>query len=117
MRRTLFARLLAPLSVAALLIATFAMPAAADPRDFNVVNNTSFVITQLWISPSGSDTWSGEMLGSGVIHPGNQVPVTFDGSGPDTCQWDVSIGGQSGQTGVIYKVDLCANNTVTFSDT
>lgn len=112
-----FRRLFAAIPVAVLLVAMFAVPALADPRDFSVVNNTSFVITHVYVATSDSSDWGDDILGRDVLYPAESVPVTFNRRDSGTsCQWDVSITGQSGQQGVMYKVDLCSTTTVTFTD-
>jgi hypothetical protein len=109
-------RLLAAVPVAALLVAAAAMPAFADPRDFTLVNNSSEVLTHLFVSPSETDAWGGDVLGRDILSPSETASVsfaTFDGS---SCFYDVKVLSQTGNQGVLLKVDLCSTDTVTFSD-
>jgi len=85
----------------------WALPAFADPRDFNVVNDTSIVLTAVYVSPSDA---------SDVLSAGDNVDVTFRKFDGISCLYDVKVIGQQGQSGVLYKVDLCSLSTVTFSD-
>jgi hypothetical protein len=114
MRR--FNLLLAALPVAALLLAMFAMPTFADPRDFTVTNNTSFIVTHVFAGSSDSDSWGDDILGNSVLSPSEAVGVTFPGFDGSQCLYDVKIVGQDGQTGVMYKVNLCYYSDVSFSD-
>lgn len=111
MRRT-FARFAA----VALLAALWVMPAFADPRDFSVVNNSSIVLTHVFVGPSDSADWGDDIMGRDVLNPSETVNVTFSKFDGSSCLYDVKVIGQSGQTGVLYKVDLCNTTTVTFSD-
>jgi hypothetical protein len=111
-----FNRLLAAIPVAALLVAMFAVPTFADPRDFTVTNNTSFVVTQVYAGSSDSNSWGDDILGSSVLAPGQAVGVTFPGFDGTQCMYDVKIVGQSGESGVMYKVNLCYYSDVSFSD-
>ena len=114
MRR--FNRLFAAIPVAALLVAMFAVPAFADPRDFTVTNNTSFIITHVFTGSSDSDSWGDDILGADVLAPSEYVNVTFPDFDGTQCLYDVKVLGQSGQVGVMYKVNLCYYSDVSFSD-
>jgi hypothetical protein len=115
MRRT-FARLAAVPAAVALLAALWAVPALADPRDFNVINNTTVVLTHVYVSPSDTEEWGGDVMARDVLNPSDSVKVSFAGFDLSTCLYDVKVIGQQGQQGVLYKIDLCNTSTVTFSD-
>jgi hypothetical protein len=114
MRRFKF--FLAAIPMAALLVAMFAMPALADPRDFTVNNNTSFVLTHVYVQSSDSNTWGDDIMGRDVLDSGTSVNVVFGAFDGTTCLYDVKVLGQAGQVGYLYKVDLCSVTNVTFSD-
>jgi hypothetical protein len=109
-------RLAALPAMIALLAALWAMPAFADPRDFNVVNGTSVVLTHVFVSPSDTMDWGDDIIGRDVLNPAEGVSVTFRKFDGNTCLYDVKVVGQAGETGVMYKVDLCTVTTVTFND-
>ena len=115
MRRS-FARLAALPAAIALLAALWAIPAFADPRDFNVVNSTSVVLTHVFVSPSDTADWGDDIMGRDLLNPDESVNVTFGKFDGSSCLYDVKVLGQQGQTGFLYKVDLCTVSTVTFSD-
>jgi hypothetical protein len=100
----------------ALLAALWAIPAFADPRDFNVANNTSIVLTQVYVSPSDTADWGDDIMGQDVLNAGENVDVSFRKFDGTTCLYDIKVTGQQGQVGFLYKVDLCSISTVTFSD-
>jgi hypothetical protein len=114
MRR--FSRLFAAIPAAALLVAVFAAPAFADPRDFTVTNNTSFVLTHVYVEPSDSNSWGDDIMGADVVASGSGVKVTFGAFDGATCSYDIKVIGDAGQEGFLYKVDLCNTTAVTFSD-
>jgi hypothetical protein len=115
MRRTL-ARFVAIPAAAVLLAALWVVPAFADPRDFTVINDTSVVLTHVYVSPSDTDAWGDDILGRDILNPSESVDVTFSLFDGTSCLYDVKVVGQQGQQGVLYKVDLCNTTTVTFSD-
>ena len=100
----------------ALLAALWAIPAFADPRDFAVVNNTSLVLTHVFVSPSDIADWGDDIMGRDVLDSGASVNVVFGAFDGTTCLYDVKVLGQGGQVGYLYKVDLCSVTNVTFSD-
>jgi hypothetical protein len=103
--------------MAALLVATLAMPAfAASQGDFTVVNNTSMILTHLYVQSSESPTWGDDILGRDVLGSGETADVTFTGFDSSSCLYDVKVVGQTGGEGTLYKIDLCVVTTVTFSD-
>lgn len=111
-----FGRLAGVPAVLALAAALWALPAFADPRDFNVVNATSIVLTAVYVSPSDTSDWGDDIMGRDVLSAGDNVDVSFRKFDGTSCLYDVKVIGQQGQSGVLYKVDLCSVSTVTFSD-
>ena len=72
----MFARFAAVPAALALLAALWAMPAFADPRDFNVVNGTSVVLTHVFVSPSDTQDWGDDIMGRDVL---NRLEILFRG--------------------------------------
>ena len=57
------------------------------------------------------------MLGDDVLVPGDYVHIHFSPSdGADTCMYDIRVDGDDGSRNYDWNVDLCATNSVTFSD-
>ena len=109
------------LAIATLLALSVALPLAgvahADERDFTLVNNSSAVLTHLYVSPTSADDWGDDILGRDVMAPGDSVLVYFTKFSPDGCGYDLRVTFQDGSTGTLLGVDLCATDTVTVSDT
>ena len=91
-------------------------PAFADPRDFDVVNNTSIVLSHVYVSPSDTLAWGDDILGRDVLYSGETVSVSFREFDGNSCLYDVKVVGLAGQEGNLFKVDLCTVYTVTFND-
>jgi hypothetical protein len=108
------------LAVAAPLAASLALPLAgiahADERDFTLVNNSSAVLTHLYVSPSAADSWGDDVLGKDVMGPGESVLVYFRGFDGGSCAYDIRTLFADGGEGKMTGVDLCATDTVTFAD-
>jgi hypothetical protein len=74
------------------------------------------VLTHLFVSPTESDDWGDDILGRDVMAPGESVLVQFTKFAPDGCAYDIKTAFEDGGEGKLIAVDLCSNDTVTFSD-
>lgn len=113
-------RLTIPLLAVAMLAVSlaFASPnASADPRDFTLINGSdSFVITHLYVQPSGpDDDWGDDILGQDVLGPGESAFIFFTRFTADNCFYDIKVIADTGAEGELLNVDLCSTDTVTFS--
>ena len=112
--KTRFIRLLVPLLAgAALLLGPTA--ALADKRDFTLVNNSSSILVMAYVAPSEDTNWGDDILDDDVLYPGDTWDVSFSRFDPGFCLYDVKVVSKTGAEGVIYKVNLCRVDTVTFN--
>lgn len=89
---------------------------AQDIRNFYLVNGTAATtITHVYVAPSSSEEWGGDILGQDVLLPGEWVYITFTPTDFETCFYDIWVDGKDGETGVLWGVDICSTDTVTFS--
>ncbi len=87
----------------------------ADERDFTLINGSATVtITHVYITPSEAQDWGDDILGQDVLLPGESTLIYFTRFDPGGCLYDIWVVGKGGEEGVLYKVDLCATDTVTF---
>lgn len=92
-------------------------PAAAEAgaqQDFTIVNNTGRTVLTLNVSPSDSNEWGPDILGTATIANGASGQVSF-ARGQDQCQWDLRATFDDGQTGDWRGVNLCETATVTLT--
>ena len=106
-----------PLTVvsALALVVLLAQSAFADPRDFTLRNHSDVDIAYVYVSPTASDDWGDDIMGTDIVPAGESVDVTFDTFDGTTCVYDIKVIGTGGEVGYLYKVDLCSISTVTFS--
>jgi hypothetical protein len=88
----------------------------ADPRDFTLVNESTVVIREAYVSSSATTSWEEDVLGNDVLPPGNRITVTFSGFRPGDCSYDIKVVGMGGETGYLWAVDLCSTSVVTFTN-
>jgi hypothetical protein len=98
------------LILAAALSATVASPAFAgqDGRDrhVNVVNASGQVLRELYASPVTSQSWEEDMLGAGVLRPGQSIRANID-NGSSACQYDLKVVMANGREHVRRNVNVC----------
>jgi hypothetical protein len=118
MRRWLTARVLGAALAVSMIVVSASPAAAADPRDFDLINNTGMTIDYIYVSPTSVDDWGDDVLGQDVLDHGQVVHITFPGGrvkGED-CIFDIKVMlTDEGKEGKLDSVDLCATRTVTFN--
>jgi hypothetical protein len=95
-----FARLLAPA-----LLAAAAAPAMAQDVAYELYNNSALTVMEFYTSPSNTDSWGGDILGSEVIAPGGSGVVTIT-DGSTECVYDILFVMEDGQE-LVDTVDIC----------
>lgn len=81
--------LLRATAAVALMVAT-AMPGVAQNLDFRIVNNSGFVLMELYVSPQSSSQWGSDVLGRNVIESPGSAMVRFPKGGSE-CVYDIRM--------------------------
>lgn len=97
------------------LVLVLAQSAFADPRDFELKNLSGVDIAFVYVSPTATNDWGDDILGSDLLASGHSTSVTFRAFDGETCKYDVKVVGAGGEEGYLYKVDLCSVTSVSFS--
>jgi hypothetical protein len=112
-----FARPVLALIAVVAMVALTTHTTHADQRNFTLVNGSgSVVITHVYVSSSDTMDWEEDILGSDVLNPGDYVNIRFsrfDGEAGN-CFYDIRILGKGGEEGIMWNVNLCLTDTVTF---
>lgn len=88
--------------------------AAGAAQDFAIVNNTGHVVMTLNVSPSDSNEWGPDILGTATIADGASGTVTFPRDA-EQCLWDLRATFDNGETGDWRGVNLCETARVTLT--
>jgi hypothetical protein len=104
-------------SVLALPIASAIAPnALANKDDFMVRNNSNANIVELYVSSSSRTTWDNNILEQGaVLRAGESMRVVFDDPSPSNCTYDILGVFANGQRVEDFQIDVCNNDSYTFS--
>lgn len=116
MKRTLRLRRLLLIAVSAFALALVAVQSAfADPRDFELRNDSAVDLAYVYVSPSAVDDWGDDIMGADILPAGQSMNVTFRKFDGSACAYDVKVIGTGGEEGYLYNVDLCSVSLVRFS--
>ena len=88
--------------------------ALAGAQDFTLVNNASFNIFKVYVSPSRVDDWQEDILGDEVLMSGEKVNITFD-RGESDAMWDLQVVDENGKTHTWKNINLKKISTVTLN--
>ena len=81
--------------------------ALADRRDFTAHNSSRLIITYLYVSDSGSNSWGSDVLGANtVLAPGESSLIYFTGNSSN-CLYDIKAVAQNGAELNDRQVNLC----------
>jgi hypothetical protein len=94
--------------IMAVAAAAVLMPSAvlAGDQDFTLVNKTGFDINEVYVSPSKRQVWGNDVLGTGMLHNGNQVSIKFKPSNQN-CIYDLRVVYTDGDDAEWEQFDLC----------
>lgn len=90
-----------------------ASPALAEDLVFNLINDSSLNLVEMYVAPHASDTW-GENILYGQLDAGTQGDITI-ADGEATCDYDLRFVMDNGAT-VDGNQNLCELATFTLHD-
>ncbi len=96
------------------ILATTALPTAAQDRRVTIVNDTDFTIVRFYGSNKGSDSWEEDILGSDVLGPNSSVSINFD-DGTGYCKFDFRAEFNDGDVLIKKDVNICEIGTFTYN--
>ena len=67
-----------------------ASSAQAAQQDFELVNQTGYTISEVYVSPSGEKSWGEDILGKTTLGNRQAMDLTFDRAA-DACKWDLKV--------------------------
>jgi hypothetical protein len=89
-----------------LVTGALAAPVLAQDVQYELYNNSALTLMEFYTSPASMDDWGPDILGSGVIAPGEAGTVTI-ADGSDQCTYDLLFVMEDGQQ-LSDTVDICS---------
>lgn len=91
----------------AVLLAGFAIPAAAVEVDVVLINKSDWDIHHLFLSPTSDDDWGSDQLGEHVLEAGGGQ---FTLTGVPCSEFDVKLIDEDGDECVVPEVPICGDD-------
>lgn len=98
----------------AVLAAGVAQAANAGDQDFKLVNKTGYDIREVYVSATRSNRWGRDVLGTGMLHNGNQIPIKFAPTNK-TCVYDIRVVYTDDDTAEWTEFDLCTISRISIT--
>lgn len=98
----------------ALVAALTASPVLAEDLVFTLVNESSFNIVEMYVSPVAEENWGENILTVDVVEPGVSGDVTI-ADGMDVCDYDLRFVTDAGAEAT-KEQNLCEISTFTVTD-
>ena len=92
-----------------------AVPLYAQDLQFDLVNQSSVDLHELYVSAHNVDAWGEDVLGTDVLASGDNVSVTVSND-QDTCDYDLRFVAKDGSAIERDHVDLCTISVFTLTD-
>lgn len=99
---------------AAILMTLGLTSASAEDLVFMLDNQSSYVVTEFYSSPSNVDDWEEDILGSDVLAAGDGLRITI-ADGRSQCEYDLRVVFEDGDV-LEDAADLCATGSYTVTD-
>ncbi len=97
-----------------LSLSALSAPAFAEDLVFDLINNSSVNLQELYVSPAETNTWGDDILGVEILAAGETGTVTIT-DGLETCAYDLRFVTDTGVE-VTSSQDLCELATFTLND-
>ncbi|WP_448205761.1 hypothetical protein [Azospirillum sp. sgz302134] len=104
--------ILAKVSVAAAALFLVHGAAQAGQQDFTILNKTGYALKHIYVSESHSNSWDEDVLGRDILNDGESFELAF-AKGEKTCNWDMKVAYDDGETAVWENLNLCQISKLT----
>lgn len=90
-----------------------AVPALAQEKSVQIVNQSGFTITSFYASTMGAADWQEDVLGGQAVTSGATLTVNFD-DGSGECAYSFRAVFEDGDEAV-GDIDICSGNSITIN--
>lgn len=84
-----------------------AKDSSAQALSFQVINNTGFTLSDIFVSPAESNNWGSDILPNDLFENGSTVTVNIPAEFGETCMFDMKITDTEGAYVVFTNIDAC----------
>jgi len=91
----------------------FVAAASQNKQDFTLHNETGLEIKEVYVSPTATENWEEDILGTDTLATGDSVDITF--SRRQENMWDMKVVFSNGKNNVWTKLNLSQLTDITVS--
>jgi len=91
----------------------FVSAANQNQQDFTLHNETGLEVKEVYISPTATENWEEDILGTDTLESGDSVNISFTRRQED--MWDMKVVFRSGKSNIWTKLNLSKITDVTLS--
>lgn len=84
-----------------------AKDSSAQALSFQVINNTGFTLSDIFVSPAESNNWGSDILPNSMFDNGATVTVNIPAEFGESCMFDMKITDTEGAFVVFSGIDAC----------
>jgi hypothetical protein len=92
---------------------SFVSAVSQNKQDFTLHNETGQEVKEVYVSPTATDEWEEDILGTDTLATGDSVDISFTRRRED--MWDLKVVFRSGKSSVWTKLNLSQITDVTIS--
>jgi hypothetical protein len=100
----------------ALLVSAFTASAQSQEakQNFQLVNQTGYTLSEIYVSPGNADDWQDDVLGKdNLLEDGKTANIRFKRASK-TCIWDLKVVYEDDDSSAVWHdIDLCKISTMT----
>ncbi|MGK7877170.1 MAG: hypothetical protein AB4426_28905 [Xenococcaceae cyanobacterium] len=98
------------------MVSLIAQSALADKYNFRVYNQSRNNIVSLFMTSSDSDRWGSDILGSGILRSGYNIPIYFNDMSYTRCLYDIRAIFDNGEVVEDHRINVCNSEREIFYD-
>ena len=91
----------------------FVSAASQNKQDFTLHNETGQEVKEVYVSPTATDEWEEDILGTDTLATGESVDISFTRRHED--MWDMKVVFRNGKSSVWTKLNLSQITDITIS--
>lgn len=95
----------------ALVLGVLLVGSFAEAKEIQIVNNTGIIVTEIYLSASGTDDWEEDILGGEVLGIGEGWKINIEGP----AEWDLKLVGENGAEAVFPGINFNKYKRVTLN--
>lgn len=113
-RRQSVVWLMAAFSALVVYMLATTVAVAQGKQNFTLINHTGYTISEVYVSPSKSDSWDEDVMEEDVLPNNAKVDIAFSRK-EKACLWDLKVVYDDGESAEWENFNLCEVSSIAIS--